>query len=666
MTRARALASHGLSATWYATLIAMQLDAIVLYSHDGRQRTLTFERGRLNVISGLSRTGKSELLKIIDFCAGRRTPELAPGPISNKVSWFAALFVAADGRRVFAARPRPSGRSTSTAMLEFGSELELPVDAGQISGNADAGQVRGALDDLLGLGRFDIEQYTGVRDRLRASVSHAIQFCLQSQNELMSPEHLFHRGGDADVAADFRELFPYFVGAIDEELLAARRRAAQLRRQLTSAERQLEIASARAQADRDRDRALVRQAIDVGLLEDEHSDQDARQVLQDLLVRGAPATATGGLAAAEEPLADLRAELSRSRTLLRELRERRAALGQLDRDRADHTDALHTQVGRLGLLTGLDGGDEDSAHCPACGAQLGDDDPALRDLARDAAQLERQLRALGSAARDIGPAERELDEAIENAAERHSEARRRLDEAQASDAAARALASAGEVRARLLGVIEEYLRAAQDTGAVTRAELAERVRQLGEELEAIEPGTGTQSVNEELEARLGAMSVNMTNWARELELEAADEGNVYIDRRTLNVAIGTPRGRIGLQRMGSGANHVGYHLVAHLALHEHFVRTDRPVPRFIVFDQPSLPFFPQGAVDRDQAAEDVDWQAVRAMMRLTDRVVAELAGALQVLMCDHASFAGEDWYDRALVEDWHTGTKLVPVDWPDG
>jgi hypothetical protein len=117
--------------------------------------------------------------------------------------------------------------------------------------------------------------------------------------------------------------------------------------------------------------------------------------------------------------------------------------------------------------------------------------------------------------------------------------------------------------------------------------------------------------------------------------------------------------------MGSGANHVGYHLVAHLALHQHFVRENRPVPRFVVFDQPSLPFFPTNVVDRDAAIADVDWEAVRTMMLLADRVVRDLGGELQVMITDHASFATEDWFDDALVEDWHTGTKLVPADWPE-
>jgi hypothetical protein len=100
-------------------------------------------------------------------------------------------------------------------MLGFGEELDLPSAEG-LTVNATGEEVRGALDDLLGLGCFDIEQYGGGRERVRASVSHAIQFCLHAQTELMSPTHLFHRGGEAEVATDFAELFPYLLaGALE-------------------------------------------------------------------------------------------------------------------------------------------------------------------------------------------------------------------------------------------------------------------------------------------------------------------------------------------------------------------------------------------------------------------------------------------------------------------
>jgi hypothetical protein len=257
----------------------VQLRALGLYSHDGRLRPLRFEQGALNVISGLSRTGKTELLKIVDFCSGRRTPNLAPGPITRKVAWFAALFQAADGRRVLVMRPQPTGQSTTTAMVAYGVDIDLPSDSSSIEINATTETVRGALDDLLGLGGYDIEEFGGTRERLRASVSHAIQFCLQAQTELMSPTHLFHRGGEEDVADDFAELFPYFIGAVDEDVVAARRRAGQLRRQQRDAERRLERLQSQLEADQTRDRALVEQAIQLGLISSEDAEGDPRERL---------------------------------------------------------------------------------------------------------------------------------------------------------------------------------------------------------------------------------------------------------------------------------------------------------------------------------------------------------------------------------------------------
>jgi len=44
--------------------------------------------------------------------------------------------------------------------------------------------------------------------------------------------------------------------------------------------------------------------------------------------------------------------------------------------------------------------------------------------------------------------------------------------------------------------------------------------------------------------------------------------------------------------MGSAANWIGYHLIAHLGLHKHFVERDRPVPRFLILDQPTQAYFP--------------------------------------------------------------------------
>ncbi|MGG8397705.1 DUF3732 domain-containing protein [Streptomyces lividans] len=51
--------------------------------------------------------------------------------------------------------------------------------------------------------------------------------------------------------------------------------------------------------------------------------------------------------------------------------------------------------------------------------------------------------------------------------------------------------------------------------------------------------------------------------------------------------------RIPLTRIGSAKNWIGYHLVAHLALHTYLLKHQRPVPHFIMFDQPTPGLLPR-------------------------------------------------------------------------
>src|SRR5690606_24835343 len=127
-----------------------------------------------------------------------------------------------------------------------------------------------------------------------------------------------------------------------------------------------------------------------------------------------------------------------------------------------------------------------------------------------------------------------------------------------------------------------------------------------------------------LRADIDSVSELMTGYPRYVQLEGS-EHYVRLAPAELTVAVHRPGGRVPLGRMGSAEHWVGYHLVAHLALHHWFATNGRPVPRFLMFDQPTQAFFPEEVVD---AAEDenADWEAVRRQFTLMRDVVAALAG----------------------------------------
>jgi hypothetical protein len=61
----------------------------------------------------------------------------------------------------------------------------------------------------------------------------------------------------------------------------------------------------------------------------------------------------------------------------------------------------------------------------------------------------------------------------------------------------------------------------------------------------------------------------MTRYADQLDLEEWD-GPLRLDLRNVTVVADALEGPIPLYRMGSGENWVGYHVLAHLALHKWF------------------------------------------------------------------------------------------------
>jgi hypothetical protein len=75
-------------------------------------------------------------------------------------------------------------------------------------------------------------------------------------------------------------------------------------------------------------------------------------------------------------------------------------------------------------------------------------------------------------------------------------------------------------------------------------------------------------------------------------LQEGAEPAVRIDRKKLTVVSDTPTEPVPMAQMGSGQNWLWCHLLAHLALHKWFVEKGRPVPRFLILDQPTQVYYP--------------------------------------------------------------------------
>ncbi|MES5100574.1 DUF3732 domain-containing protein [Agrobacterium sp. BA1120] len=181
------------------------------------------------------------------------------------------------------------------------------------------------------------------------------------------------------------------------------------------------------------------------------------------------------------------------------------------------------------------------------------------------------------------------------------------------------------------------------------------------DIEVLEDETNLGDVRAKTTMFLGAIGNTLTEWAREQKLEYS-AGFLTFDIRGPRLVSQLPDETVPFSRFGSGRNWVWYHLLGHMALHAWFRGNNRPVPSFIVLDQPSQVYFPSVAGARDKE----DWQEVKRIYHWLFKVAAEMEGGFQIIVTDHARFEDDKEFMRHLRHDWWNEETLVPMDWPNG
>lgn len=157
----------------------------------------------------------------------------------------------------------------------------------------------------------------------------------------------------------------------------------------------------------------------------------------------------------------------------------------------------------------------------------------------------------------------------------------------------------------------------------------------------------------------------MTAWAQELKLGYSNN-RIKLDASKLTVVADTPDGPVPLDKMGSGENWMGYHVVTYLALAKWFIDRSRPVGRFLFLDQPTQVYFPadkSNTGDLSEIEKDEDRLAVKNLFEWIFRVTQELFPNLQVIITDHADI-DEPWFQDAVRDQkWRGDHALIPKHW---
>ncbi|WP_108270141.1 DUF3732 domain-containing protein [Stenotrophomonas maltophilia] len=642
--------------------MSLQIEKIVLYSKFGDVRELSFNIGGLSVLTGASKSGKSAIIDIIDYCTGRSSCNVADGVIRKHVGWYSLLLRRGE-EKIFLARKNPNqGEKTSPEMyLERGVDI-TPPPSSALRKNITSDAVNKLLGSLVGINENEHRPIGGTRDPLEANIRHAILFCFQDQNDIDSKRRLFHRQDEDFIPQAIKDTLPYFLGAVDEDALLKKSELDQAKRQLRQLERRLSDGQSAAINEFPRGRILLDEAMQVGLVPDRSYVLD--EELQDALKAATSDdrvnttfVGTNG----EEVLATLRLERQALRDRLTSISEEIRAAKSFAFDANGYLREAEEQRARLSSVGLIKKKGHDAHHCPICQSSLENPTPVTEQLERSLAALHSQLEAVQA---ENPRLQMKISRLMENKAEVENGLRENQDRLTAQIRENESLFAQQELflqQARVIGKITQYLESQSTSISKTGTQTA--IDELRARIEALENELDHENTQERLKTFLNIIGRYMTEYSGSLELEHANS-QLRLDIKNLTVIADTMDGPVPLYNMGSGENWIGYHVIAHLALHKWFRQKGRPVPGFIVFDQPSQAHYPS---DRDnegslEGLRDEDQKAVLNLFELISKVAKELEPDLQIIVLDHADLK-RPWFEDAVVERWRNGRKLIPDNW---
>lgn len=533
-------------------------------------------------------------------------------------------------------------------------------DPASLDANMDLAAARSLLSGLANIDENSTASGEGGGREFAANIRHSLFFTFQGQGEVADPGSLFHSQKEEYVPQAIRDVIPYFLGAVDPSSIRKRAQLRNVRRELREVRRRIseddEIVRPSGRAS-----GLISECKTLGLLpaDFEYLTND-EAILALTSVLEAPAEQAYPAEDQPEFIQDilnhrenLRRQMSEARAEADSLRALLAAQNEYGGEAAEQGARLQT----LSLLRTVP--DTSSTSCPVCQSQLDDDVPSVTAMREQLQRLENEISGVRQSTPNVQALLGERESQIQEISRQLRQNQNELNDALASQVRLSELRDLAVSRAASRGRVSLYL---EGLGSVVEKGLVnERLLQL-EELEAqLMSDLDEIQAQSRLESALARVALHMADVVRALQTEYAGVP-VRLDINKLTVVVDTISGPATLAELGSGANWLAYHLAALFGLHRYFREQNRPVPRFLVLDQPSQVYYPQDPSSGSQSSDE-DREAVRRIFRAIYDF-AQHDSQFQVIVIDHADL-DEDWFQDSVIERWRDGQALVPNSWLD-
>lgn len=641
-------------------------------------RVIPFKKGRVNVITGGSRTGKSAIIPIIDYCLASSECQIPIDTIRDHSAWYGIL-VETDQGQMLIARKGPEGRAASDDFLVMhGDALSVPPIISEPNEKMDS--VKHMLNALAGTPYFRLSGPDDTRPyQERLGFRDLMALVFQSQEVVANQNILFYKTHAHEHRERLKNWLPYILGAENLEVLTARQRLSIVQAKLAQLRREFQKLQGVSNTWLANMTGHLQVAKRYGLLEETYEvpdkplPADLIQTARDILASGSerPSPTVNQVDKAVQDMLQLEEEDNKLSDEISLARKRLDDIARLKSGLTGYGNTTRRRADRLQISQWLEDITRETQDCPVCGEAKHDKSRGeMRKIAAAFQAVEVEANRAKEIPTSFAREESTLRTQLESTLERRKDLGLRIDTALAQDRTAKEQFDRRQNMFFFLG----HLKASADTfeRLATDGSLAEELKTLeGEEsklLKEVDP----EGVQRRLAATLKIITQKALVRLDTLDVEAkykrtAPEFSV----KDLGLKVLSNEGHWHfLAEVGSASNWLSFHIAFVCALHEYFNGMQEScVPSFAVFDQPSQVYFPRTSRakqndDKQMRYNDEDVEAVTGIFQTLANSVHTQGGKWQCIVLDHA---GNDIYkDIAEVHEvdvWRDGKKLIPSTW---
>ena len=638
------------------------IKAIIIFNKNGEKRVVPLEQG-VNIITGESKTGKSALVEIIDYCLCSTRCTIPKGKITEFAYLYSLVMAIGDNTYVIARYNWNDGGKMHFIKEKEDFELEkLELSYFMEKSQLLCKDVKDEIEYALGLLITNMAKDAEQQGK-KASLRNMVSYLFQHQNLMASKFALFYRFSDFYKRKDVIDQFPVFAGMISQEYYSDLIQLNTLKDQLKQ--------KYKKQKANEKSTAYIKERLSTLLLDyfalleqdfDENiSVQNMLKIASDL--PEFDDTQLYGESKITERYSELNDELEDLRN-----KEREILLKIHDIDSASGTGSSFVHMLKdLKQQTSVAGIETDQYTCPLCGHECQEITENDSKLIEATEWLDSELRITEKYTADFSEDVRKLREEHSKIDEKIKDVWKQIKTIEQKFISTKELASKKEKVNYAKARIELYIEMSR-SGIFE--DVDKDIEKLKEKISILEEKIRGFDVNKKMIKAEAFLSDNMNHLSQTLDFEE--------EYRPINLNFGLTDGSfdiyqhqknneiVHLYEMGSGANWVSCHIALFLSFLHYFAgQENSPMLLTMFFDQPSQVYFPQGD-DKNDVITQADLKAVNKMyttifdeMKLIEKETGILP---QIIIVDHVdgnNLECKGEFNEYVRCNWRNGKALI-------